>query len=283
MIRVTQPGFYTTLQDRGRFDYQDIGVPVSGVMDSYSASFANNLLSNNADSAVLELTMTGPTLTFKSRAIIAITGADMSPVVNDLAVENNSVIMIRTGDVLSFGKLNRGFRAYLAIKDGFKSPVVLNSRSTYQSVTNFGPLMKGMTLAYNDIKGIDTIKTSAVTFDEKALFSDHLEVYEGPEFKHLSAEEQKALTKTIFEISKLHNRMAYQVLPTITNSFKSIITSPILPGTVQLTPSGQLIVLMRDAQTTGGYPRVLQLSESAINALSQKTTGDTFQFKIKKF
>jgi allophanate hydrolase subunit 2 len=62
------------------------------------------------------------------------------------------------------------------------------------------------------------------------------------------------------------------------NTVKSILTSGVLPGTVQLTPSGKLIVLMRDCQVTGGYPRVLQVSEKGINRLAQKTTGDTIEF-----
>jgi allophanate hydrolase subunit 2 len=76
--------------------------------------------------------------------------------------------------------------------------------------------------------------------------------------------------------------MAYQLVETLTNTLKPIITSLVLPGTVQLTPSGKLIVLMRDCQATGGYPRVLQLSESAINILAQKFTGNIIHFKIKE-
>lgn len=282
MIRVIHPGFFTTLQDLGRFDYQDIGVPISGAMDSYSAAFANNLLSNSTECAVLEITMTGPTLAFKSKAVIAISGADMSAAVNDNPLKNNCITEVSTGDVLSFGKLKKGFRSYLAIKGGFKSPVILNSRSTYQPVTNYGPLMKGMTLLYNDIQGLDTIKNPKTNYNEKALLTDIIEVFEGPEFEQLSANMKKELSTTTFKTTELHNRMAYQISPLIPNSIKSILTSPVLPGTVQLTPAGQMIILMRDAQTTGGYPRILQLSENAINCLSQKSTGSTFRFKITK-
>ena len=77
--------------------------------------------------------------------------------------------------------------------------------------------------------------------------------------------------------------MAYQLFPLIKNNLKPILTGPVLPGTIQLTPSGQLIVLMRDCQTTGGYPRVLQLTESAINLLSQKKERDKIKFKLTDF
>jgi len=76
--------------------------------------------------------------------------------------------------------------------------------------------------------------------------------------------------------------MAYQLNERIENNLKPIITSLVLPGTVQLTPSGQLIVLMRDCQTTGGYPRVLQLCEKSISILSQKFTGNTIHFEQKE-
>ena len=74
--------------------------------------------------------------------------------------------------------------------------------------------------------------------------------------------------------------MAYQLQESLENSLEPILTSGVLPGTVQLTPSGKLIILMRDCQTTGGYPRVLQLKESAINILAQKYTGQQIRFKL---
>ena len=85
----------------------------------------------------------------------------------------------------------------------------------------------------------------------------------------------------VFTISSDNSRMGYRLNETIPNNFESMLTSGVLPGTVQLTPSGKLIVLMRDCQVTGGYPRVLQLSENAINILAQKTTGDQLRFVVE--
>ncbi|MBT8302888.1 MAG: biotin-dependent carboxyltransferase family protein, partial [Bacteroidia bacterium] len=90
---------------------------------------------------------------------------------------------------------------------------------------------------------------------------------------------QDKLFNQEFTISNTHSRMGYQLNEFLENDLKSILTSHVLPGTVQLTPSGKLLVLMRDAQTTGGYPRVLQLSESAINLMAQKNTNDKISFK----
>ena len=105
-------------------------------------------------------------------------------------------------------------------------------------------------------------------------------MFKGSEYDTLNEKQKTILLKTEYEVSKYNNRMAYQLLPQIKNSIKGIITAPVLPGTVQLTPAGHLIVLMRDCQTTGGYPRILQLSQDAINSLSQKRQGDNFTFSL---
>jgi allophanate hydrolase subunit 2 len=75
--------------------------------------------------------------------------------------------------------------------------------------------------------------------------------------------------------------MAYQLEETINGHSYEMLTSATLPGTIQITPSGKLIVLMKDGQTTGGYPRILQLSDKAISILAQKKYGDAISFKLK--
>ena len=111
------------------------------------------------------------------------------------------------------------------------------------------------------------------------IFNDsEISVYQGPEFNFLSKKQQEEVFKTVFTVG-LNNRMAYQLQETIQNECPSIITSAVLPGTVQLTPSGKLIVLMKDCQTTGGYPRILQLDQKSIIKLAQKHTRDHIQFK----
>ena len=123
-------------------------------------------------------------------------------------------------------------------------------------------------------KGFSKIKV------QEELFSSHLlECTPGPEFDQLNPKQKKRLLES-FTISKDNNRVGYRLNEIIENDLKSILTSAVLPGTVQLTPSGKLIVLMSDCQVTGGYPRVLQLSEWAVNQLSQKITGQTIRFEL---
>ena len=124
-------------------------------------------------------------------------------------------------------------------------------------------------------------KNAKVRFYSSYFESPILKVTKGPEFSKLSLEQQELLCSQNFEVSKHNNRMAYQLLPLFHNSLDSIFTAPVLPGTIQLTPSGQLIVLMKDCQTTGGYPRVLQLTEESINILSQKFTGASVLMRLR--
>ena len=108
-------------------------------------------------------------------------------------------------------------------------------------------------------------------------------MYKGPEFDALNEDQKSKVLDAFFTISNTINRMAIQLEEKIANTLPSIITSPVLPGTIQLTPSGKLIVLMRDCQTTGGYPRVLQLSENSINHIAQKRMKEKCGFKLIEF
>lgn len=281
MINVLHPGFYSTIQDFGRIGFQQFGVPISGVMDCKAASLANALLGNNGNEALIEMTMTGAKLQFKIATCIVITGADMSPKLNNKGVALNKIININANDILAFGKLNNGFRCYLAVLGGFNTEVVMRSKSMYQNITKQVKLQKNDELLINESSRIINTKNASVKIDTSYLKSENIEAFKGPEFDKLSVWQQNVLFLKPFTISKNNNRMAYQLEDMFSNNLKSIMTSAVLPGTVQLTPSGKLIILMRDCQTTGGYPRVLQLNESAINTLSQKFTNQSVCFRYK--
>ncbi len=280
MVEVLKSGFYSTIQDLGRFGVQHYGVPFSGVMDRYSSSIANSILGNANNDAVLEVTMTGPTLHFNSKTVICISGADMSPELNSKPISLNTRIEIKENDVLSFGKLHSGFRCYLAVSGGFQTKTVLNSRSMYQYITSKIRLQKGDKLSIKSIQDTILIQKKSIKIDVAYFSSNVIEVTKGSEFDLLSKEQQKLLFEKTFTISKANNRMAYVLEESFQNSLQPIITSLVLPGTVQLTPSGKLIILMRDCQTTGGYPRILQLIEPSVNVLSQKLTGKCIIFRL---
>ncbi|MWW23280.1 5-oxoprolinase subunit C family protein [Algibacter lectus] len=282
MIKVLRAGFYSTIQDFGRYGYQEFGVPFSGVMDRKAAAFANSLVGNYEDEAVLEMTMLGASLQFSVNTHIAFSGAQMDAKLNDVEITNNGSIAIKPGDILNFGKLKWGFRCYLAVLGGFKTETVMKSKSMCSNITKASRLLKNDELAINASSLENQNRYSRIRYDESYINSSNLEVYVGPEFENLTDAQQKKLLSIRFTISNNNSRMGYQLNENFQNNLEAIITGPVIPGTVQLTPSGKLIVLMRDCQTTGGYPRVLQLSETAINSLSQKYTGQAISFKLSK-
>lgn len=281
MIKVLSAGFYTTIQDLGRKNYRNIGVPVSGVMDSFSAKLANHLLNNEITDAVLEITFGTCKLEFLNDTIICVTGACFSAKLNDNLIKLNTVILVKKGSILSFGKRNYGVRTYIGVLGGFQTEEILKSRSFYKGITADFLIRKNDILSVLELNKNGIVTNSSIKVSKNNFESEIIECFKGPEFDLLSEKQIEKLQKTLFTISTDNNRMGYRLKEEVVNSFTSMLTSAVLSGTVQLTPSGKLIVLMRDCQVTGGYPRVLQLSENAINILAQKTSGDSFRFSIK--
>lgn len=280
MLKVLKAGFFNTIQDKGRVGLASIGVPVSGVMDSYSADLANHILDNSLEDAVIEITLGACQFQFLKKTVICIYGADFSPTINGKTISLNKRIVVYENDVLSFGKVNYGVRCYLAVKGGFLSEKKLESRSFYQNITENFIIKKNDLIAYSDDKGELSSAHTLIKIDDNHFKNKVLECYKGTEFELLNLHQQEKLASHIFSISKDNNRMGYKLNEVVENNLPQILTSAVLPGTVQLTPSGKLIVLMRDCQVTGGYPRILQLTATSINKLAQKTTNATLQFSI---
>lgn len=109
--------------------------------------------------------------------------------------------------------------------------------------------------------------------------SNVLQVSPAPEFEQLPQNLVASLFSHKFTVSALANRMGAQLEQRLANELDDIITSPVIPGTVQLTPDGRLIILLADCQTTGGYPRVLQLSFEALSVMAQLGPGAELQFR----
>lgn len=279
MLEVIKPGFYTSVQDLGRWNYRDRGMPSSGVMDEVSAAFANALLNNNVNDALLEITQIGPHLRFHKKTIVAFSGALCELKLNGDKLELNKAYVVEAGDELKIGYCRKGIRLYMAIKGGFQTEVKLQSRSWIKDVYSKFRCEKGDALAYaeqlNFFKKYVNVDGPKI-YDERELI-----VTPGPEFHLLSDNEKQDLLSQPFTISNLNNRMAYNLEEKLQNQIQEILSVPVLPGTVQLTSGGSLMILMKDSATTGGYPRVLQLSHHAVAALSQKSTREIIRFKMK--
>lgn len=269
---------YTSIQDKGRFGYRNLGIPLSGVMDSRSADLANALVGNNLEAAVLECTVTGPVLYFETDAKIAIVGGGCAPKIQNVAVPLHKIVHVAAGSTLVMGRITNGLRTYIAVRGGIASACVLGSRSQYRGITSEEKIKKGVHLAV--ASEVSEHRRVGVSFSSTNFTSSVIKVDPGPEFGAVAPFFQKNPSEVSFTIASESNRMAILLDSTIRFSAEEIITAPVQPGTVQLTPSGQIIVLMRDAQTTGGYARILQLTATAIDVLAQKRPGEKIQFEV---
>ena len=282
-IKVKQPGLLTSVQDFGRTGFASYGVPQSGVMDRYSAKIANLLVGNTEYEAVLEITMMGPTLVFEEEMLVALSGLDAVVTLNDEKIELLRPFEVKNGDVLQIKQITKGIRLYLAVNGGFQTEMKLKSRSMYEPITKSNSLQKGDQLHIAEYRDTKEKTFAHLKYEAEKYASEAIEVYPGPEFDFLTDAMIDKLLQQTFSISKNNSRMAYQLEEKIENNLKPILTQPVLPGTVQFTPGGNLIILMRDAQTTGGYPRIFQLTEESINLLAQKKQSDAIQFQLKNY
>ena len=275
MVEVLKQGYFITIQDSGRSGFSKFGVTRSGCMDIFSANYANGILSNSNNEAVFEITMMGGEFKFYSDIHICVAGAIFDLKLNNKHIENNKKIKIKKNDILSFGKSIKGYRAYLAIEGGIDYEPVLKSRSMYYPLTRNSIIKKGDKFKFLMNQ---KIKNNNLT-ENSLIFKNNINVSKGPEFDFLDEIDVNKVFGNSFTISS-NNRMGYFFNENLNANSHSIITSPVIPGTVQLTPSGKIIVIMKDGQVTGGYPRILQLDNLSVSVLSQKKHGDKVKFEL---
>lgn len=283
MIEVVRAGIYTTIQDLGRFGYRNQGVPTSGAMDQYSSQMANQIVGNEPNTAVIEFVLKGPHLYFHNASVVALSGANCIAELNGKRIKINQQIFVPAKSKLVIKSIKSGMYGYLAVNGGLQVDQVLGSYSLYPNITKQPKLNKGDCIGFTTKSLSDTNLNSSISYNENKISCNVLKVEKGAEFNQLNTMAINQLFNTQFTPATSSNRMAY----TLEHNIKSLnaheITSGnVQAGTVQLTPSGKVIVLMRDAQTTGGYARVLQLTPMAINQLSQKRPGEKVTFELLK-
>lgn len=279
-VEVINGGLFTTIQDLGRPDGGAYGVPWSGYMDRNSAIRANRIIGNRDSSALLEATLIGPKLLFKASSELVITGANLSPQINNQSISNDVVYTVQANDILSFGNCVEGCRAYIAISGTIDIPLIFGSKSTYTYAQIGGvkgrPIQKGDTLKYHHSIQYG-VKSTVLP---PTSFSKIIKVLQGPEFTFFEADEIEVFTNQKFTISNDSNRMGYRLLgsPIITRKLSSILSSGTVRGTIQVPNSGLPIVLMADSPTTGGYPRIANCTEKSLDQLAQVKPGEEISF-----
>ncbi|WP_285057903.1 biotin-dependent carboxyltransferase family protein [Pedobacter ginsengisoli] len=287
-IKIIKAGLQTTVQDLGRTGYRKDGIIVSGAMDTLALQIGNLLLGNEMGEAGLECTLPGPKILFETAQLVALTGGDMSPLVDGLTVKMWRPVYVKKGSVLSFGAAVQGCRTYLTVFGGFKLHAVLGSYSTFLKA-GFGgykgqALKNEDTLSFNRIyKG--TEKLFNWSLDLKLypeLDGEMIRVLKGPEY-HLFTEQSLALLEEEkYQITNDADRMGYRLQGAALRmtEAKEMLSSAVCFGTVQVTPDGSAIILMADHQTTGGYPRVLQVITADLTRLAQMKSGQQIRFRL---
>ncbi|MFO7931008.1 MAG: biotin-dependent carboxyltransferase family protein [Thermodesulfobacteriota bacterium] len=282
---VLEPGAFTTIQDLGRFGYQTLGVPISGAMDSYSASAANILAGNSQTSAVLEMTIQGCTLAVMRNARVALTGARAGIRHNSMEKPPWSAFEVEPGDVLRISQVSLGCRIYMAVDGGFDVPLVMGSRSTYAQAALGGhkgrALQKGDFLPAGKSGKIPAENVIPEEFIPEMGQETELCCVAGPQ-EHMFRDKGRDLFTYEYTVTQRADRRGIRLEgPQIEHSHQSpgaIVSEPILPGNIQVPADGQPIILLRE-QTTGGYPKIATVISSDLPKLGRIIPGDKITFR----
>ena len=285
-IRVVEPGLLTTVQDRGRWGYQDLGVPVAGPMDAVSHRLANLLVGNRSDCATLEVTLIGPTLEFLSETIFAVVGAEFELWLDADSVPVHTARQAGRGSRLRFGKRGDGARAYLAVAGGIDVPPVLGSRSTDMASRLGGlsgrPLREGDELGVCRPEGPSGAPVPPSASVRLPKGGATVRILPGADEDRFDPRAMDLFGQSRFTVGPESNRMGYRLHgPSVELAHTGPLLSSATPvGTVQVPPSGQPILLMADRQTTGGYPTIGTVISADLSVAGQLAPGDWIAFEI---
>jgi|GEM_PF-427547 len=276
--RVLKAGFLDTVQNKGSYGQQHLGINPGGAMDMLAMQAANFLVGNDANANVLELHFPAARLLFENAALIALCGADFNAYINELPLPVNRACIIGPGTIVQFQNNKSGCRAYLAVQGGFfpadQEPGNRNTKYRQR-------------LQDNDIL---YFKERSFREDQPVIFNwfanttgwyrETLQFIPGPEYDLLDEASKKKLVTDPFLITSQSDRMGYRMKAEALHTIKAVtmLSSAVTRGTMQLLPNGQLIILMAEHQTTGGYPRVGYITSADLPSLSQAQPGKTFRF-----
>lgn len=283
-LQVLAPGPLTTVQDRGRIGWRHLGVAQCGSLDPSAAALANRLVGNAPDEAVLELTLQGPTLQFDQPVRLAICGARVlarfeSAAGERCVVEAGRPATLPAG-VLRIGALRDGARAWLAFAGGIDVPEVLGSRST-DLRGGFGG-HDGRALRAGDALSLRISRAIACPRPQtpKWWIDPHFDE-RGRPIRYVPSPHAGALLDArAWRVGNRSNRQGLRLEEaTLDSDRPDEISAPVAPGTVQLPPDGQPIVLLADAQTVGGYPRLGHVIAADLPRLAQLRPGDSLRFQ----
>ncbi len=284
-LLVRKPGILDTIQDCGRFGFRRFGINTCGAMDASALRIGSIILGNQECEAGLEMHFPAPVLEFGRSAAFALSGAEFDARLNSEPIERNAIHTDKKRDVLEFKKRISGQRCYLIVKDGFKLDAWLGSKSTYLAAKVSG--FEGRQLRKGDVLTIKPGKPSlhslraSTEFDRKNSRNYPLRFIPGPDYRDLTALSMLALRNGEFLVRKNSNRMGYRLegppLHLLYDDEK--ISAAVTFGTIQLLPDSQLIILMADHQTSGGYPNIGTITSCDLSVAAQLGPGDSIKLE----
>ena len=283
-IKINNPGLLTTVQDLGRYGFQQFGMPVAGAMDTYSLQMANSLVGNKAGEACPEANFLCPEIEFENECLIAVCGGEAPMMINNQSVEMNTGILVKAGDVLSFGMVKNGCRLYIAFAGGIEVPRVMNSKSTYLRAKLGG--FKGRSLKAGDVIriGMPPVNVQMRSIDAEYLLpiatDQKIRFITGTEISRFEFEGMLSFLNSVYTISPKSDRMGYRLSgPKIAHKEGAdIISSGICNGAVQVPAHGEPIIMLADHQTVGGYTKIANVISADLPLLGQMKPGDKIRF-----
>lgn len=279
-IEVLAPGLLTTVQDSGRTGFRHLGVGQAGALDVYAHAVANALVGNTHDAATLEITLAGPRLHFLQDTTVALCGANMDMRCNNTTIPKARPIFIPKGSTVHIGGCKHGARAYLAIAGGIDVPVIMGSRST-DLRGGFGGVA-GRALQTGDVLATGSLSAGHTATSHLWWVDDAPHVVSNAPIRILTSNDTPtpALTEQPWLLTPASNRQGLRLQGTrlATHEAGERISAPVAPGTIQLPPDGQPIVLLADAQTHGGYPVIAHVIRADRPRLAQLRPGDILHF-----
>lgn len=284
MIEVLNGGTRATIQDAGRPGYRHLGIPQSGAADKLSFALANWMVGNRWDAPAIECALGGLHLRFTEATTIALAGAEMWAQINGQNIKNFTAMSVERGDILTLSFARDGCRAYIAIAGGIKIPEFMGSASTYIPA-EFGGL-EGRALRAGDKLSPSHRPREAprkIPQGYTPRLSRHvvLRTRPAPEWELIDLPSQRHLFVSPFIATPATDRMGSRLRgdKIKAENTLSMTSSPLLPGTLQVPPDGQPILILADGHCTGGYPRVLQVIRADLWLLGQIAPGSQVSFR----
>lgn len=272
-----------TIQDEGRIKWSHIGVPISGPLDRISYAWVNHVLRNDSNSAALEIIQPGFKAIFHHPTWIAWAGAKVKVAINDQELNSGQIHFVKANDQIEFGSFELGQVLYLGISGGFLTETILDSKSWYPEITSIHFVKKGQFLPFAKMTNFLSSSLAQAKWSTDWYQTAILDFYPGPDYSLLTESNRWAIESEEFTISTSYSRMGVILEETLPQTLPELPTNPVFPGFVQLTNGGKLILLGPDAQVTGGYPRVMILTEKAQAILAQKKPQQKLRFRKLAF